>query len=560
MRGTPLDTTDKAERRRDWTTLAAILLAAAVLRGVILFASGDSLRSDETVVGLMAKHIVTRGETPVFLYGQVYGGGHAIVAWIAAPVVALMGPSPTALTGISALLSLVNVALVWLIVRRYAGWSAAAGATALYAFAAPILYQSSLVNGGTESFLLALLALMLFLRAYLEGRATPGNGLAVGLLCGLAYYAMDYAVLYPAVFGALWLTRDAPGKWRYAGYAAVGLLIGCMPLILYNLATDFAHVKMMLAPAAGVQVGILEHVFGALAGVFAGDLAGFYGGDIDDLHPAGIGAWAQAYVAIAAVVAVAWWRRSELRVWAQWRPFGERRDAAMPFAVLMLAFVAVYVAMYCVAKFSLPGLRTPRYFLPLCPFVPVLTAMALTAGAGWWRKAGAVVIAALALQGAVTGLSVGLRPWHEEHGVRTSGREMARLAEEVRRLGIRHAYAPYEIQFRLMYETDEAVIVSCKGISPVMRYPAYDAEVEKATAEGKPVAFIFRKDFAFADWAAKRRLGLVSREVFQRACSAAGVDPAGKAAGEEFVIYYPLDGRFLGALQREIDLARGSGE
>lgn len=555
MRGIPLDT-NTAERRRDWLTLAAILLAAGILRAVILFGATDSLRSDEAVVGLMARHTVTRGETPIFLYGQVYGGGHAIVAWIAAPMVALFGPSPTALTGISTLLSLVNVALVWLIVRRYAGWAAAAGAAILYAFAAPILYQSFLVNGGTESFLLALLALMLFLRAYLEGRATPGNGLAVGLLCGLAYYAMDYAVLYPVVFAVLWLTRDAPGKWRYAGYAAVGLLIGCMPLILYNIMTDFAHVKMMLAPAAGVQVGFLEHVFGALAGVFTGDLAGFYGGDIDDLHPAGAGAWIQAYAAVAVVAAVAWQRRAELRTWAQWRPFGDRRDAVMPFAVVMLAFIGVYLAMYCVAKFSLPGLRTPRYFLPLLPFLPILTALLLTAGAGKWKQAGAVALAALALQGAVTGTSVGLRSWHEEHGVRTSGAEMARLAAEVRRLEIRYAYAPYEIQFRLIYETDEAVIVSCKGISPVLRYPAYDAEVEKAVAEGKPLAFIFRKDFAFADWAAKRRLGLVSQAIFQRACAAAGVDPAGRPAGEEFVIYYPLDARFLQALEREIEAAR----
>jgi 4-amino-4-deoxy-L-arabinose transferase-like glycosyltransferase len=556
MRENPPDMTQGMERRREWMAPAAVLLAAGALRAGVLCTGQAALRSDEAVVGLMAKHIVTRGETPIFLYGQVYGGGHAVVAWIAAPLVALFGPSPVVLTGISAFFSLGCIALVWLIVRRYAGWGAALGATVLYAFAAPIIYQSGLVNGGTESFLLALLALMLFLRAYLEGRATPGNGFATGLLCGLAYYAMDYAVLYPVVFAALWLTRDAPGKWRYAGYAAVGLVAGCLPLALYNFATDFAHVRMMFAPAAGVQVGFLEHVFGALGGIFTGDLAAFYGGDIDDRHPAGVGAWAQAYAAIAAVVAVAWWRRAELRAWAQWRPFGERRDAAMPFAVVMLAFVAVYVAMYCVAKFSLPGLRTPRYFLPLCPFVPVLTALVLTAGEGWRKRAGFVVIAALALHGAATGLSVGMRPWHEEHGVRTSGREMAWLAAEVRRLEVHYAYAPYEIQFRLMYETDESVIVSCKGISPVFRYPPYDEAVAKAVQEGKPFAFIFRKDFAFAEWAAQRGLGLVSRERFLRACAATGVDPAGKPAGEEFVIYYPLDARFLAALEREIETAR----
>ncbi len=552
MRENSLDTHDIAERQRDRVTLAALLAAAAALRGVILFTGQAALRSDEAVVGLMARHIVTRGETPLFLYGQPYGGGHAAVAWLAALPTALFGLSPVLLTAIPALFSLGAVLLLWRIVRRYASWEAATGATALYAFGAPILYQSGLVNGGAESFFLALAALALFLRAYLDGESTPGNGFAVGLLCGLAYFAMDYALLYPIVFALLWVTRR--GAWRYAAYAAAGFAAGCLPLIFYNLANDFAHLRYMFASPSGTSVGLLRHVFDAFGGIFTGDLAGFYEGDIDDFHPAGAGAWAQGVAAIGAVVALLWRRRGEFRAWAAWRPLAPEGGAALSFPAVMLSFVLVYVAIYCVAKFSLPGLRTPRYFLPLYPFLPVITALVLTGGEGRWKRAGAALLLFLTLHGAATGLAVGMRSWHEEHGVRTSAREMAALGEAVRKMEIRYAYAPYEIQFRLIYETEEFVTVSCAGISPLSRYPPYDEAVRRAVFdEGRPFAFIFRRDFAFAEWAAGRRLGLITRDVFRRACRAAGVDPEGRPAGEEFVIYYPLDARFLQALTREIE-------
>ena len=127
---------------RGFAAIAGVLLLAAGLRGAILFAGHRGLRSDEAVVGLMAKHIFTRGETPVFLYGQAYGGGHAMVAYLAAPLFALFGRSAALLAGISVALSLVSIWLVWLIMRRHFGDAAAVLAAALYAFSPPVVYQS----------------------------------------------------------------------------------------------------------------------------------------------------------------------------------------------------------------------------------------------------------------------------------------------------------------------------------------------------------------------------------------------------------------------------------
>jgi hypothetical protein len=90
------------------------------------------------------------------------------------------------------------------------------------------------------------------------------------------------------------------------------------------------------------------------------------------------------------------------------------------------------------------------------------------------------------------------------------------------------------------------VLVSSLGISPgpalgrASRYEPYDDEVLKRVGAGEKFAFIFRQDFAFAEWAARGRVGGLTREVWQEACRRAGTSPERIPVGEEFVIFYPL--------------------
>ena len=536
-----------------FAAIAAVLFLAAGLRGAILFAGHRGLRSDEAVVGLMAKHIFTRGETPVFLYGQAYGGGHAMAAYLAAPLFAAFGRSAVLLDGVSMALSLVSVWLVWLIVRRHVGDAAAVLAAALYAFSPPVVYQSYLVNGGTEAFLLALVALHFFLRSYAGEEPDPGGQFLAGLFAGLAYWAMDYTLLYPVVFALLWLARGSAGRWRALGRLAGGFLVGCLPLVAYNAAHDFEHFRQMYAPAAGASVGFLVHFFGALRGVFSGDLAAFFGGDIDDVHTAGPAAWVHAAAAMLAVAILIYRHRAAIARFLKSRQ--------VPVTLLPAVFVIVYLGMYGVAKFSLPELRTPRYLLPLCPFVSIAIAIVVAGWTGARRWAGLAVIAFLVAAGAAESLQIGMRPWHEEHRIRTSGIEMAKLTAAVEERGIRVALAPYEIQWRLMFATDERVTVSSVWISPgpalgqTSRYQPYDDAVVKMVREGKKFAFIFRRDFGFAEWAARGRSGGITRDIWRDACRRAGISPAGIPVGEEFVIFYPLDLSFMQALLKAQEAA-----
>ncbi len=529
-------------RRRALTLTVLLFIGVLTIRGLILFTGQKYLRSDEAVVGLMAKHIVTRGERPLFLYGQHYGGGHAMVAYMAAPLFALFGRLAVLLTAVTLAVSMLNLLLLWLILNRYLDeWIALLG-TGLYAFSPPAVYQSFLVNGGTESLCLSLLALMFFLRAYLDSHHPMRNTFIAGIFSGAAYYAMDYALVYVIVFVLLLAATGPVGKWRCLGLFLVGLSIGCLPMIIYNLTHDFINLRLMFKGGPGEQIGFLSHFGGALWATISGDLAAFYTGQIDDFKEGmiGFGSWIHAAIAMIAVVGLFCRQRHSIIRVVRGLSLSGAKSATIPMALIPPVFIIIYLVIYCSAKFSLDVWKTPRYFLPLCPFVSISIVLFLL-----WerkdlaRKVGFAIVLFLMIRGAVVSTAFGLRPCHEEHGITTSGEEIKKLGHLLVENNIKIAYAPYEIQWRLMFETDEEVIVASDLLSPFPRYSYYQEEVRRRTAQGKRFALIFRKDFAFGRLFAPK-VAVKDNEIQLLHFRLKLNQLKAIRAGEEFLVFYPL--------------------
>ena len=97
-----------AMTRGTWCALLAIIVIAR--SAVFVFWPGSHFDSDQAVTGLMAKHLSELRAFPVFWYGQTYMLG--VEAWLAAPVMAVAGPSVTAL---KLPLLAINVAVAWLL-------------------------------------------------------------------------------------------------------------------------------------------------------------------------------------------------------------------------------------------------------------------------------------------------------------------------------------------------------------------------------------------------------------------------------------------------------------
>ena len=82
--------------------------------------------ADEAVGGLMARHALHGEWLSVFYWGQAYGG--PLETWLAAPLLALTGPSWLALRLVPMVLTVAATAVVWRVALRIANPLAAAAA------------------------------------------------------------------------------------------------------------------------------------------------------------------------------------------------------------------------------------------------------------------------------------------------------------------------------------------------------------------------------------------------------------------------------------------------
>jgi hypothetical protein len=190
--------------------------------------------SDEATMGLAALHIARLHDFPVFLYGQHYMG--VVEAYLAAPFVALAGPSTAALRLPTLLLSVVFLGLMYRLTSRlYSPWFAVF-AVGLLALGSDRLVKDQLVaHGGSAEIKPAAAGLMLLAVGLAQRRIRrPALGFAGwGLLAGLALWTHWLILPYLAV--ALVVLVAGTGWHRHWWWLLGGFVVGAAPLIAYNL-------------------------------------------------------------------------------------------------------------------------------------------------------------------------------------------------------------------------------------------------------------------------------------------------------------------------------------
>jgi len=539
-------------------TLGPVLLLALGIRLVILFSGQEYLRSDEAVVGMMARHIVTRGERPTFLYGQHYGGGHALVAYLAAPLFQAFGTSGTLLTGITMTFGLANIVIVFLIARGHLPPRAARAATLLYAVAPPVMYSHFLVNGGTEAMFFALLALFFFLktvrargRKFSLGRMEGGPFLA-GVFSGVAYWCMDFTLVYPVTFVLVWLFRARRRFLRKAAPFFLGAVLGALPVIHYDVETGGEHLAAMLPSAGGSGPPFPGRALEAVTSMWLTDIPAFLHVRIDDFpwratrksfatvfHGVPAGSWLHYAVFLIGLSAVV------KHVWQQRR---ETRKTAATLEGVLLVYLGVFCLLYALSGFTASVRRTPRYLLPLYPLVPLVIA----AGFGrigvarpHLRRLAAAVVVVLAVRGLAVDRQMMFTDVAEEHHIPISGRAVREAAHFLTARGIRYAIAPYELQWRLMFESGGNIEVACTGISRKPRYgPVEERVIERALLGSAPYAAVFTPGFSFARlWMRPdgRPVGLITHRIWEDM----GIVAHERRFGDNLVVYYDFSDNFV---------------
>jgi hypothetical protein len=453
----------------------------------------------------MARHILTEGERPIFYYGQPFGGGGAIEAYLATVPFAILGVSSISLKSVALLLWLATIALSYLFCLRYYNYITALSASILLITATPLIEWHLKMRGGYAAVPLFFILILICFNYLVDNRPKRlwPYGL-LGLLCGAAYYNLELILpflLALFLFTLYW--RQIFWQWKPVLLVAVGFFVGASPLLIFNLSNDFANFKYVFGEGSG-QVG--SGFFSQFPSLFTTYLPRFFvGRNVDtfiDNPPISAYLEYMIYLLLCGYLAVKIWPHGVKLARTLLSAAGERFNPARPDIEISLL---LYLVLYLIVTATSPNsAASPRYLLPLFP------ALALVAGRSvsylvqeknrLLNLAGVILLAALILSGIVNHAayigpsSVADDVIIEGKGrvtLMTSGETIPAIIDYLEEQGVSRVWSTYFIQWRLIFESDEEIIASSVPFSPgAQRYPLYDDLVRDSDG---PVAIVLHE-------------------------------------------------------------------
>ncbi len=472
-----LDTVKFRRRAADWLSWITLAAAAVLPRAAAMLTVERRLDADESIVGLMAKHIAHGEGVPFFFYGQNYGGGHVIEALFAAPFFKLHGVTEWAVTLAPVLFSLATILMVFFYLkRRYGAGSAFVGAVFL-SLSTQYLKSSLKADGYIETIFLCFAALALldpFERSKIEKKMVKHTLIAtlIGALLGLAFWSYDFALIYIVAVFAISLRKGMFSITRTLAFAG-GAAVGVAPLVAANIATHGAHIAHLVSggPAGAPSPLLIPERLISLA---IRDIPAFLTPDCvhNFIFPAPWYAWVSYACALAGAVVL----------------FGNRKKTPGAFALIPAITVLAYVS-------SGYAGRSPRYLLPLEPFLSLTAPLAFCFLLGAKRhisNLAAGVLIAILLVSNVAGLSALFGDNSIVEGnVKTNPESLVKITAFLEKNDVRCIYTTYFIKWRILLLTDEKI--NAVDINARDRETAYLRYENLGCPEDQPPAYVFHK-------------------------------------------------------------------
>jgi len=427
--------------RPAWFSAWIVLLALVGVVGRIAFYRSPFgvPDADEAVGGLMARHELHGQFVGAFYWGQAYGG--TLETWLAAPLLAIFGPSYVALRIVPIVLSAAAALVVWRIGLRTMSRPAAVTAAGLaWCFPSSLLWKTSHFHIFYASgMLLGLLTVLQALR--MRARVSTWGMLLLGLVAGLGLWqSFQLATIVPPTL--IWLAVRRRDLLRYGPQVGAGFLVGFAPVLASNLrhgwwSRDIGH--------PGDEIGYLHRL-----------LQFFTNGlpiALDLRTPVTLHwlAWKPFAIVLYAAVLVGF----VLLVAAS------RRDGRFRKLDLIATIAVAFPAIYAIS----PLASAPDIASYVTVFMPLIALLLCS----WARDARqAVLVSAAALivmAGSVAQIHADYaktpRPDFTHLGTHAPlPRSFAPLIAKLDELGITRVYASYWIAFRIDFESDERIIAA----------------------------------------------------------------------------------------------------
>jgi hypothetical protein len=308
-----------------------------------------------------------------------------------------------------------------------------------------------------------------------HGMEERGTHFLIGLLLGAAFWQQPVALSYIATVALVLALRRA--SWRPGGWPVlvVGLVVGVLPVIVWNLQNAWASGDILGREPSELkaQVDALPYLVRRAVSISFPILAGMSPAhpfsDVPLLRPAIAALIPLAFVGYLAVCG--------RRLWE-----GLRRgapDAALLPPLLTLACLALFWAVASGRVYW-----RPRYLLPLLAPLAVHLGVVL---ASLWRRSSTAgrPVAALLLAGLLTVNVAGM--WPRLRASAEIAAPYERLVRSLREKNIRTGYSDFTLSAPVTMFTSEEIVIS-PALGPT---PAYESELHARTVrEQGPDAFI----------------------------------------------------------------------
>lgn len=494
----------------------ALIAAGGLVRLGLILAGWPQTNSDEGLMGLMALHIATGRDFPLFFYGQVYMG--TLQAYLGALLFPIFGASVLALRLGLLLLFILFALVMYTLVRLLYGHLFALFTLGLLALGEPDLLKAQLLALGGYPETLLFGALALLLAAWLAISPTGGRDggrprgrrlatyAALGMALGLGWWS-DPLVL-PFLLAAplpLVLFRRGEPRWRGLGALALGLVAGLAPQIAFLLTHLNDNGPSAVAAFQPQGMATLAQLPGRLFTQIIGTLfvalpnitgAGWVctltfnpRGPLADWSGAGLMAcaagrlvWSMGVLALGVIAAQLAWRG--WRAAADQRAVADQRAAAIQVGRLtLLVGGALVLGLYTISPQAAGPLGNARYLIGLLIALPALVHPVWTAALAGWREGRRGLAAWAALGLLAVALAGGVAATYAQTpAARADAAANQALVHDLGRLGVRHIYTDYWTCYKTAFLSQERI--TCDVLSAGLRqaqdnrYPPYAAAVQ----------------------------------------------------------------------------------
>jgi 4-amino-4-deoxy-L-arabinose transferase-like glycosyltransferase len=480
-----------------------LILTIAAIKIVIMLKCQTYADGDESVIGVMALHILNRNDLPIYFWGQNYGGGSAVEAYLSSVVFALFGPSSIGLRTIPLILSICTVAFCYRLLFLIHSRRAAMICAILMATTSGLIEWFSKSRGGyvETSFYMTLVLLMI---SKMEGRSNQESWryYAIGLVSGFAYYSQE--IILP--FLGLSFAYMSIVQWQKRSYfpliqLGLGLIVGLIPVLVFNFTNDFANFRYIFGAASfasNSESVFFRSLFERLPALFQSQNFDGYPKELNWRTYCEAGIFLVLSLTMALNILFSVLKKRKIR-------------AAL---TILAAYFVIVLPLSLLSQRALDG---PRYYFML--FVPfmILTSVLLASAVDQIRNHGlssylAKFVCACGIFLTISGVWSHAAGWNSNVVVddvwlpngaienrRSNGRDLIEVIEFLKSKEIETVRSPYFSQWRLIFESNETIIASSTNLYPqASRRDEFDRKVDESRTIAYVVHCESRLNFDFA--------------------------------------------------------------